>query len=188
MDTEHNKTLKALIIYFSATGNTEKVAHRIYESLAKENVDATLLKVKESGDVELYDYDLVFLGSPAMEFLPAQPVINFIKEKMKMHRKRGDIKVYAPQIPGKTAVVFATYSGPHTGVNEVITATKYMGQLFEHIGFKVAGEWHTVGEFHKREDLSTRGKLGDIRGRPNETDLAEIEEKVSVLIKSLPTS
>jgi hypothetical protein len=60
-----------------------------------------------------------------------------------------------------------------------------MGQLFEHIGFEVAGEWHTVGEFHKREDLSTMGKLGDIRGRPNEKDLAEIEELVSGLVKSL---
>jgi hypothetical protein len=60
-----------------------------------------------------------------------------------------------------------------------------MGQMFEHIGFKVAGEWHIVGEFHKSEDLSTKGRLGDIRGRPNEKDLSEIEEKVSSLIKSL---
>ena len=185
MKNERGKKLKSLIIYFSATGNTEKVAHTIQRALTKADVDTKLLKVKEAGAEELYDYDLVFLGSPSMEFLPAQPVMDFMKEKMKLHRQRGDIKVCAPRIPGKTAVVFATYSGPHTGVNEVITATKYMGQLFEHIGFEVAGEWHTVGEFHKREDLSTMGKLGDIRGRPNEKDLAEIEKLVSNLMNSL---
>jgi flavodoxin len=185
MQKEHNNKLKALIVYFSATGNTEKVAQTIYNSLLKENVDATLLKVQEAEGKDFYDYDLVFLGTPSIEFLPAQPVMKFIKEKIKLHRKRGDIKLCAPVIPGKTAVVFATYSGPHTGMNEVVTATMYMGQLFEHIGFKIAGEWHTVGEFHKNEDFSTKGKLGDIRGRPNEKDLSEIEEKVSGLIKSL---
>ena len=182
---EYGKKLKSLVIYFSASGNTEKVAHTIQKTLLKENIDTTLLKVKEAGSAELLDYDLVFLGSPSIEFLPAQPVLHYIKEKMKLHRQRGDIKLCAPKLPGKTAVVFATYSGPHTGINEVITATKYMGQLFEHIGFQIAGEWHTVGEFHGREDTSTRGKLGDIRGRPNEKDLSEIENLVSSLVKSI---
>ena len=180
-----NNKLKSLVIYFSATGNTEKVTCTIEKTLTKENIAVNLLKVKEAGSAELYDYDLVFLGSPSIEFLPAQPVLKYIKDKLKLHRKRGDIKLCAPKLPSKTAVVFCTYSGPFTGEKPAFTTTGYMSQFFEHLGFEIAGEWHTVGEFHGREDLSTKGKLGDIRGRPNREDLSMIEESVSNLVKSI---
>ena len=81
--------------------------------------------------------------------------------------------------------MFCTYSGPHTGINEAIPVGKYMGQFFEHLGFEVAREWYIVGEFHGREDHSTMGKLGDIRGRPNEQDLAGVESDVSELVSSI---
>ena len=94
-------------------------------------------------------------------------------------------KLCAPKIPGKNAVVFCTYSGPHTRINEATTAGKYIGHFFEHLGFEVAGEWYIVGEFHNFEEHSTMGRLGDIRGRPNEQDLAEVENDVSQLVRSL---
>ena len=177
--------LQALIIYFSATGNTKKVANAIWETLQEEKVQATILKVKDAAKEELYDYDLVFLGTPSIQFLPAEPVMRFIKEKMKLHKDRGDIKPCAPRLPGKTAVVFCTYSGPHTGINEATTAGKYMGQFFKHLGFEVAAEWYTVGEFHGDEEASTMGKLGDIRGRPNQQDLAKVKSDVRNLIRSI---
>jgi flavodoxin len=177
--------MKSLIIYFSATGNTEKVAQTIYGCLVSKNIDTTLLKVQDADSLELYDYDLVFLGTPSMAFLPAQPVMKYIAEKMKLHRQRGDLKLCAPKLKGKTAVVFCTYSGPFTGKKPALITTGYMGQFFEHIGFNIAGEWHIVGEFHKREDFSTRGKLGDIRGRPNKKDLSRIEKSVSKLVTTL---
>lgn len=182
------KTLRSLIVYFSATGNTKKVADAIRDALEEVEVPVTFLEVKEAAQEELYNYNLVFLGSPSYEFLPAEPMLRFIREQMKLHRGRGDIKPGAPEIPGKTAVVFCTYSGPHTGINEAITAGKYMGQLFEHLGFKVAAEWYVIGEFHGREDLSTRGRLGDIRGRPNQQDLAKVKSDVQNLVKSIMAS
>ena len=180
-----NPGLRALIVYWSATGNTERVAKAIGKGLEKDNVKATLKTVTEAAEEELFDYDLVFLGSPSYQSLPPEPVQRFVKEKMRLHRERGDIKLCAPKVPGKTAVVFCTYSGPHTGINEAIPAGKYMAQLFEHLGFEVAGEWYIVGEFHGREDNSTRGKLGDIKGRPSEQDLAKVEEDVSHLVRSI---
>ena len=179
------KQLKALVIYFSATGNTEKVANSILNALEREKVKVTFLKVQEALNEELYGYDLIFLGSPSIQWLPPKPVQNFINAKMKLLRERGDIKLCAPKVPGKTAVVFCTYSSPHTGMNEATTAGKYIGQFFEHLGFKIAGEWYVVGEFHNSEEHSTHGKLGDIRGRPNEKDLAEVAKDVSQLVGSL---
>jgi flavorubredoxin len=185
MESTRQKKLKALVVYCSATGNTGKVANAINEALLAEDVESTLLKVQDAAREELYDYDLVFLGSPSIEFLPPAPIMRYIKDKLNLHRARGDIKLCAPRVPGKTAVVFCTYSGPHTGLNEATTAGKYMAQLLEHIGFDVAGEWYVVGEFHNGGDLNTLGRLGDIRGRPNEEDLARIRSDVSKLIKSM---
>jgi len=182
------KTLRSLIVYFSATGNTKKVADAIREALQEAAVPVTFLEVKQAAEEELYNYDLVFLGSPSYEFLPPEPMLRFIKERIKLHRGRGDIKLGAPEIPGKTAVVFCTYSGPHTGINEATTAGKYMGQLFEHLGFRVAAEWYVVGEFHGSEEFSTKGRLGDIRGRPNQDDLAKVKTDVRSLVRSLMAS
>lgn len=185
MGSGNEQKMKALVIYYSATGNTKKVADAIRESLLEEKVESTLLKVQDASGEELYDYDLVFLGSPSFQFLPAEPVMRFIKDKMKLHGERGDIKLCAPQVPGKAAVVFCTYSGPHTGANEAVTAGKYMGQFFEHLGFDVAGEWYIVGEFHKWNEANKMGRLGDIRGRPNEQDLLKVRSDVSSLVRSV---
>lgn len=177
--------LKTLLLYWSATGNTEKVANTIRDTLLREGITPTVKKVANASTEELLDYDLIFLGAPSYSFQPPEPVQRLIKDKIKFHAERGDIKPGAPVIPGKTAVVFCTYSGPHTGIREATPAGDYMGQFFEHLGFQVAAKWYIVGEFHGREELSTKGRLGDIRGRPNAKDLAEIENNVLALIKSI---
>jgi len=143
------------------------------------------MKVGEAEKVELYEYDLVFLGAPSYGWRPPDQVLRFIKDKMRHHDERGDIKLCAPKIPGKRAVVFCTYSGPHTGLREAIPVCKYMGQFFEHLGFDLVSEWYVVGEFHGREGHSTKGRLGDIRGRPNREDLDKVEDDICQLIHSI---
>ncbi|MFC1979121.1 flavodoxin family protein [Chloroflexota bacterium] len=177
--------ISALIIYWSGTGNTKKVATTIKSSLGELNIEAKLVTPNDAENEDILQYDLVFLGSPAYEFLPPQPILSFVKQKMKFHRNRGDIKIGSPKLAGKTAVVFCTYSGPHTGINEVIPVGKYLGQFLEHIGFNIAAEWYVVGEFHGQPELSTKGVLGDIRGRPNERDLATVAHDVLMLIDNV---
>jgi flavodoxin len=184
-DKAMNDGLKVLVLFWSATGNTEKVADTIEKALLSRDIEPVIGKIDQSGDEDMYNYDLVFFGSPSYQFLPPQPVQKFIKQKMKVHGERGDIKPCAPKVAGKTAVIFCTYSGPHTGINEATTAGDYMGQFFEHIGFDIAAKWYVIGEFHGNEEMSTRGKLGDIRGRPNSQDLAEVEDNVLKLIEAL---
>ena len=185
MESRDEQKMKALIIYYSATGNTKKVAEAIHDSLLNEKVKSTLCRVQDASGEEFYDYDLVFLGSPSYEWLPAAPMMRFIKDKLNLHMGRGDVKLCAPRVPGKTAVVFCTYSGPHTGINEATTTAKYMAQLFEHLGFDIADEWYVVGEFQNWQEASTMGRLGDIRGRPNEEDLAKVRNDVSRLVRSI---
>ncbi|MCL4535490.1 MAG: flavodoxin domain-containing protein [Bacteroidetes bacterium] len=178
--------LRAMIVYWSASGNTKKVAEAVQRGLMSASVQPMVRTVAEAGGIDLYDYDLVFFGAPSYSFLPPEPVLRYVKEKIRHHRDRGDIKPGAPKVPGKRAIVFVTYSGPHTGIDEAIPVGKYLGQFFAHIGFDVLHEWYIVGEFHGREDLSTLGRLGDIRGRPSIEDLANVERQAAELVLKGP--
>jgi len=46
-------------------------------------------------------------------------------------------------------------------------AGKYIGQFLEHLGFTVIDEWCILSEFHGWEEGSTKGRMGDIRGKPS---------------------
>ena len=177
--------MKTLILSRSFTGNTEKVSQKIEEALKLHKIRPDVMKISKDINVELHDYDLVFLGFPVYEFLPPKPVLDFIHSQLTFHRKKGTIIPCSPRIPGKYAVCYCTYSGPHTGIREAIPAIKYMTQFFEHLRFLVLEEWYVVGEFINNELLSTKGTLGDIRGRPDEKDLLNIESQVKNLLQGI---
>jgi len=185
---QHFMTGKALIIYYSRTGNTEKVALAIERGIRKGGLEPTIKKVAEAFDEDYYNYDLVCFGTSVLHALPPDPVMRLVKKNfIKYRRPPREVRVPAHPIPGKYALVFVTFSGPHVGVHEAIPAGKFLAQEFEHLGFEVKGEWYVVGEFHGWKLGSTRGRMGDIRGRPNSEDLAKIEEKTIKLVKSLKT-
>jgi flavorubredoxin len=177
--------MKAAILYWSKTGNTEKVAGVIREVLEEAGSEILYKRTEDADDVDFFDYDIVFLGFPSYQWAPPRPVEEFLAGKFSTYRNQGKVKVGAPKVPGRSAVIFCTYSGPHTGLNEAIPATKRAGQFFEHLGFAVLDEWHVVGEFHGSEEMSTKGRLGDIRGRPNEDDLKKVRQEVVQLLSRI---
>ncbi len=173
--------MKAAVIYWSKGGNTEKVAVAIKEGLENSGAGVLFKRVEEAGQVDLYEYDLVCLGFPSYHWHPPALVNAFLESKWGEYRKKGFVKVSSPKVPGKNALVFCTYSGPHTGINEAVPAGKYAGQFFEHFGFTVLDEWYVVGEFHGNEENSTKGRLGNIKGRPNQEDLENIRRNAADL-------
>jgi len=177
--------MKAIIIYWSKTGNTEKVALAIQESLQETGMSVSLKKVEDAGDIDFFAYDLICIGFPSYRWRPPKPVDEFLNRTFIEHRKEGRVKVSAPKIPMKNALIFCTYSGPHSGIREAIPAGLYAGQFFEHIGFTVLDELYVVGEFHGSLKESTQGKLGDIRGRPNEEDLRKVTADVLHLVNKM---
>jgi predicted N-acetyltransferase YhbS/multimeric flavodoxin WrbA len=177
--------MRAVIIYWSKTGNTEKVARAIEEGLSAGGVDVSLKRVEDAGEVDFYAYDLVCVGFPSYGWSPPKPMDDFLKRRFRAYRAQGRVKVGAPEVPGKHALILCTYSGPHTGIREALPAVLYAGQFFEHLGLAVLGEWCVVGEYHGSEEASTRGRLGDIRGRPNEEDLRRVREDVRRLLDGM---
>lgn len=177
--------MEAAIVYWSQTGNTEKVALAIKKGLEKAGVKPVFRRIGDAQDLDWYDYDLFCIGFPSYRWSPPKPVRDFLDAKYNGYKAQGRVKVGAPKISGKNILVFCTYTGPHTGVNEVLPAAKHAGQYFEHLGFTVLDEWYVLGEFHGREELNTMGRMGDVRGRPDEQDLAKIEQDVVRLVQRM---
>jgi flavodoxin len=175
----------ALIIYWSKTGNTEKVAVAIKQGLEETNVQVTLKKPEEAEDIDYFDYDLVCVGCPSYSWHPPEPMTAFLKKKFAAYRQQGKIKPSAPKVPGKNALVFVTWSGPHTGMDEATPVGKDIRQYFEHIGFTVIDEWYILSEFHGSLENSTKGRMGDIRGKPTAEDLQKITEQTKKLSTAL---
>jgi len=175
----------ALLIYWSKTGNTEKVALAIKEGLEVAGLKVLMKRIEESEEIDFLEYDLVCIGSPTYAWHPPPVVDQFLKKKHNMYCNEDKIKLAAPKIPGKNALVFCTYAGPHTGINEVIPSGKYISQFFEHLGFTILDEWYILSEYRGWKEGNTKGRMGDIRGKPNQDDLLKIRKNAEKIGKEL---
>jgi multimeric flavodoxin WrbA len=176
---------RALIIFWSKTGNTKKTAIAIKQGLEEAGIQVTIVEQHEAESEDFFDYDLVCVGAPSYSWHPPEPMDSFLKRKFAKYRQDGRIKPGAPRIPGKYALIFVTFSGPHTGIEEATPAGKYMAQFFDHLGFTVLAEWYVLSEFHGSLENSTLGRMGDIRGKPTDEELEKIKEDAAILARKL---
>ncbi|MBC7219811.1 MAG: flavodoxin domain-containing protein [Hadesarchaea archaeon] len=188
--------MRVLVLYWSFTGNTEMVARTIAEAVKESGHGCELMKIGPDLEADWLDYDLVFIGSPVYEFLPPQNVISYLRNRFHHYRDEREIlKPGSPWLGDKFAVAFCTYAGPHTGIHEAISAVKYMEQFFEHLGFFILDPIMAVGRFNAEalngkfgytreicEKLNRLGRLGDISGRPNQSDLEEVRNRVKGIL------
>jgi hypothetical protein len=181
--TLSDREFKTIIVFWSATGNTGKGGRCHPGGLAGAGIKPVVCRVAEAAAEDLYDYDLVFFGAPSYSFQPPPPVQRYIQAKMKLHRDRGDIKPGAPVMPGKTAVVFCTYSGPHTSIREATPVGDVMGQLFEHIGFAVPGNG-TSWASSTAERYEHAGKAG-ISGAAPGPPTGEVTKNVAAVVQAI---
>lgn len=177
--------MNIVIIYWSKSGNTEKVALAMEGGFREAGANVTCKRVEDIEDVDFYAFNLVCIGFPSYQWRVPKPMDDFIKSKFNAYRNQGHVKEGAPKLPGKNALIFCTYSGPHTGMREAVPPVLYAGQFFEHLGFTIAGEWYVVGEFHGSPEASTKGCLGDIRGRPNRDDLLKVRNDAIQMVSQL---
>ena len=175
--------LQALVLYYSPGGNTRKVAEAITRGLESRGSVVDLLPLADAEDKDFFEYDLVCLGAPSYNFCVPDRVLRHTKARLREASRHGRVHLGAPAVPGKWAVAFVTYSGPHTGIDEATPAGDHLAQMFRHLGFQVRGVWYTVGVFHaeRMPELNLYGFLGDIRGRPDEHDLGVIERNAAGL-------
>ena len=177
--------MKALIFYDTVTGNTEKIAKTMYSILKENGIETDCFKADTEIDIDFFAYDLVFAGSSVISWLPTEQLMKRIKEKLKEYSKNGKVIPSAPVLPGKFAVCFCTFAGPHTGEGEARPMTMWLRCFFEHLGYTVLEEMRYAGEFHNREEMNTKGRMGVLIGRPDSHDLEDVKGRVQGILNSL---
>jgi len=75
------------IVYYSRTGNTEKMSEFVYQGVKMEEVEAELKKVEETSLEDLLSWDGIIVGSPTYYGLVAAPIKDFFDRSVKYHGK-----------------------------------------------------------------------------------------------------
>lgn len=78
---------KALVLYFSKSGHTKRMAEAIAEGLGQASVSVTLLDVAKAKVEELDGADAVVLGSPTYYGTMAAQMKDFLDRSVKFHGK-----------------------------------------------------------------------------------------------------
>jgi len=176
--------MNILNLYFSQTGNTQKIAAKIAAVLEMDGHRVTTVPAEKHLDLDLLSFDFIFAGSGVYQWLPGKPMLDFLRQKRKENAEQGNIVPCAPRHPNKKAVIYCTYGGVHTGIREAVPAVKFCGQLFDHLGFTIVDEWYYIGDFKEApmKKLNRGGRMGDISNRPNEQDLEEIGRRARAIV------
>lgn len=100
--------MKVLVIYFSQSGNTEKIAKAIYEEASQAN-EADLRKLEDISPAEMAGYDVLFIGSPLHSASLAAPVKAFLGKLQDSSGQKmaGFITHMAPAYPEQDMEAFA---------------------------------------------------------------------------------
>ncbi len=98
---------KALVAYYSRTGNTKKMAEIISEVLRHEGLTVDLKNVEDTKADELIKYDIIVFGSPTYYGSMTYQLKKLIDESVKLH---GNLQ-------GKIGAAFSS-SGNLAGGNE----------------------------------------------------------------------
>ena len=174
--------MNVLIVYFSQTGNTAKVARAIYEEAVAQDHEVHLEKTAEITPNTLDAYDLVFLGSACHDTDLAKPVKRVLEQ-------------IANSPPFKLAgfVTHATYT-PEGGKREREVYEEWAGRCIlslnrasQEKGIEFLGYFHCQGApsppieafIHNTivtDEDEWETYIEEVRKHPNEEDLQRARE------------
>ena len=100
---------KVLIVYYSKTGHTEKMANAVEEAVKEEGVEVVKKRVEDVQADELLEFDGIIIGSPTYYGIMAWPIKKLIDESVKFHGK----------LAGKVGAAFSS-SANIGGGNETV--------------------------------------------------------------------
>ena len=121
---------KALIIYYSRTGNTKKMADYITDGLKREGISYTLVNISDAKVDELLDADAIIIGSPTYYGSMASQIKNLLDESVRFHGELG----------GKVGAAFTSSAniggGNETTIMDILKAFLIHGMIIQgdHIG------------------------------------------------------
>ncbi len=116
---------KVLVIYYSRSGNTRKMAELIAEGVKKEGVSAAVKDVKDVDAGEMPAYDGIVVGSPTYYGTMAAEIKKLFDDSVKFHGK----------LDGKAGAAFSSSyniaGGNETTVLDIVNAMLIHGMIVQ---------------------------------------------------------
>ncbi len=116
---------KVLVIYFSRTGNTKKMAESVVEGIKNEGLEAVLKEAKGVDSEELLKYDAIAIGSPTYYGTMAAQIKGLFDDSVKFHGK----------LEGKVGAAFASSAnvggGNETTILDILNAMLIHGMIIQ---------------------------------------------------------
>lgn len=116
---------KALVAYYSRSGNTKKMAELVAEGLKKEGVEVTLKDVSGVRPKELLEFDALVIGSPTYYGSMAAEIKRLFDDSVEFHGK----------LEGKVGAAFASSAnvagGNETTVLDILNAMLIHGMIIQ---------------------------------------------------------
>jgi len=116
---------KVLVVYYSRTGNTEKMAELVAEGARAAGGDVTVRKVEEADPAELLETDVVVLGSPTYYGHSAGPMRAFLDASVRYHGR----------LDGKVGAAFSSAAniggGNETTILDLLHALLIHGMIVQ---------------------------------------------------------
>jgi len=115
----------ALVIYYSRSGNTKKMAESIVEGMKNEGLNAVLKDVKDVKVNELLEYQAIVMGSPTYYGTMAAEIKKLLDESVQFHGK----------LEGKVGAAFASSAniagGNETTILDILKAMLIHGMIIQ---------------------------------------------------------
>ena len=102
--------MKALIVYDSVYGNTEKIARAIAEAITPSD-EVKVLRAGEANPSELASIDLLIVGSPTHAGRPTPAIQDLLNKVPKLSLQGINVAAFDTRIPTKLVRVFGYAAG-----------------------------------------------------------------------------
>jgi NAD(P)H dehydrogenase (quinone) len=116
---------KILIIYYSRSGNTKKMAQAIAEAVKKEKVQVELRNVQDVNPDDVFDFDGLIVGSPVYYGSMAAEIKEFFDKTVKFHGR----------LDGKVGAAFSSSAniggGNETTILDILNAMLIHGMIIQ---------------------------------------------------------
>jgi len=144
--------MNVLIIYFSQTGNTEKIAEKIQSGIIESENNCEIAKIKNVNMDEIKNYDLIGIGTPTFFYREPKNVQSFI-QKMQF-------------LKGKHSFLFCTHG------SQIGNTFYYMKEELNKKGFIII----SLFDSYASSSIQFYPTPMQTTGHPDEIELREAED------------
>ena len=162
--------MKALILYFSGTGNTKFVAEKFEHELKLNGIKTEIHSIEQAVPIAPDTYDLLILGCPKYYEFPMLHFVNSIKQRLQAGKK---------EIP---VLAFCTQTGPlktnFNGMAKVLARKNH--QLIVSKSFQMANNFLIFKSFQQTDEQDIKDRIDQIDPQVKELVTAFLNKKAQM--------